>query len=140
MKFFKYLFALLVLFAATTPATAQIRQRTDRFGGVVGAMLNGTPVNTAATTTSAATAMPGAAGTEQPGYLRITFKTATTADFYICWNFTTTCSATAFDVMIPSGAAAGTEYFSQLPTGIGAVYYYSTAAANINATKLASGN
>lgn len=110
--------------------------RCDNYGGQIGGMLTGTPTRSASLTTSASTALGGAGATTRPSYLRVTVEAALTANLFLCLS-NQTCSATVYDEMIPSGAAAGTRYFSELPF-TSAVTYFTTATAIVNVTRMAN--
>lgn len=109
--------------------------RTDSFGGFIGGTATGTPTRTTLTA-SASTALPGAALTARPSYLRLTVETALTSNLFLCLN-NQTCSATVYDELIPSGATAGTRLFEEIPFAA-AVTYFTTTTPTVNATRLAN--
>lgn len=109
--------------------------RTDAFGGFIGGTATGTPTRTTLTA-SASTALPGATATTRPSYLRFTVETALTSNLFLCLN-NQTCSATVYDELIPSGAAAGTRLFEEIPF-TAAVTYFTTTTPTVNATRLAN--
>lgn len=55
-------------------------------------------------------------------------EAATTAPIYVCTTQTTSCSATSYDFLIPSGTGAGSTYTPIFATN-GTLYAYSTATA-----------
>lgn len=109
--------------------------RADSSGGLIGGTLTGTSTRTTLTA-NASTALPGAASTTRPSYFRITVETTLTANLFLCLN-NQTCSATAYDEMIPSGAAAGTRLFEEIPFAL-AVNYFTTGTPTVNAARLAN--
>ncbi len=79
---------------------------------------------TASTATSISGAVAGRVG------LSISTEAALTANVFICTTQATTCSATNYDFLLPSGAGAGTIYTS-LFAPIGTVYAFSTGTPTL---------
>lgn len=109
--------------------------RTDAYGGEIAGQMTGTATRTTLTA-SASTALPGAATTTRPSYLRVTIETALTSNLYLCLS-AQTCSATVYDELIPSGAAAGTRFLYEFPF-LSSVTYFTTTTPTVNATRLAN--
>jgi hypothetical protein len=124
----------LCSFAAPATTTAQGSDgttartlRTDNRGGLVpaqgvAASARATLVASTATSISAATA-------NRIG-LSVQLETALAANLFLCTTQTTSCSATAYDAMIPSGVGAGTTYtFLFAPST--ALYAFSTGTPTL---------
>jgi len=82
--------------------------RTDPRGGLVPSQ--GVASTTRTTlTASTATALEAAAVAGRIG-LTVQIESALSANLFLCTTQATSCSATSYDAMIPSGAGAGTTY------------------------------
>lgn len=87
----------------------------------------GVPTSTRTTLTASTATALEAAGVSGRIIQTVTAEAALTAPIYLCWTQTTSCSATAYDALIPSGATAGTVYTAPLAT-TARIYAFSTAA------------
>lgn len=94
----------------------------DTRGGLVPGQ--GVVASTRTTLTASTATLIGAAGSTRVG-VTVQVEAALTANLHICSTQTTSCSATSYDFLIPSGATAGTSYTFLFAT-TGTIYASST--------------
>lgn len=94
----------------------------DTRGGLVPGQ--GVVASTRTTLTASTATLIGAAGSTRVG-VTVQVEAALTANLHICSTQTTSCSATSYDFLIPSGATAGTSYTFLFAT-TGTIYAFST--------------
>lgn len=117
--------------SGVTPAGTTKALATGALGGLLPGQ--GTPTSTRTTLTASTITTIDIARTGRLA-LTVTVEAALTANLYLCaGGQSTTCSATVYDGLVPSGATAGSVYtFVFAPNT--AIYAFSTGTPTVNTT------
>lgn len=114
-----------VSISGLNPASSQQQLKVGTNGGILPAQAVPTTTRTTLTA-STATAIDTTRSTRVA--IEVQSETTLTANLYLCFSQTTSCSATVYDKLIPSGATSGVLYTA--PFGMtNAVYAYTTQSS-----------